>query len=120
MKTYSNIYYYDLKGELIKLNECIIHNLFTFDRQNFILLSKNNRYYICIEHSIIEKKKNNILLSFWGHSISDDLTPSDIVSLFRKEYKKNKINNDLLLKYLDNPLKYSLLKNKKNGKKTVS
>lgn len=124
-KEYSTLYYYDLKGELVKLDDCLIHNQFIFDKQNFVLLSKRKRYYVCMEHSIPEKKKKDILLSFWGYPLSEGLTSGEIVSIFRKEYKKNEINCELIQKFFDKPLKHSLLKikkkrTKKNGEKKVS
>lgn len=100
MNGYTIIYYYDKKCNLIKLKDCIIEKEFIFDRQNLILLSRNNRYYVCKEHS--KKDNGNILMSFWGHN-KKDLSSSEVISLFRKEYKKHEINVDKIDKFLDNP-----------------
>ena len=114
MKIYSELYYYDKTGNLIRLKECDICKEFLFDRQNFVLLSSGKRYYICIEHDI-DKSKKGALLSFWGHD-KEDLSSSEVISLFRSEYRKNKINSDLIELFLTNPLKCK----KKYGKKKIS
>ena len=43
-------------------------------------------------------------MSFWGHN-KEDLSSSEVISLFRKEYKKHEINVDKIDKFLDNPQK---------------
>lgn len=120
MNEYTEIYYINKEGEKIKLNDCLYHNSFMFDKQHFVLVSKNNRYFICCEHDIGDKKKKLVLLSFWGLN-KNDILPSEAVSIFRKEYKKNNITNELIVKFFDKPLKYTLLKlktKKGNGKKS--
>lgn len=102
MSGYTIIYYYDINYNLIKLKECIIEKEFIFDRQNLILLLKNNRYYVCKEYS--KKDKGNILISFWGHN-KEDLSSSEVISIFRKEYNRHEINVDKVDKFLNNPQK---------------
>lgn len=100
MSGYTIIYYYDINYNLIKLKECIIEKEFVFDRQNLILLSKNRRYYISKEY--LKKGNGKILISFWGHN-KEDLSSSEVISLFRKEYKKHSIDSDKVDKFLEDP-----------------
>lgn len=117
MKAYSEIYYYNKKGEIVKLKDCEICKEFLFDRQNFILLLKNKRYYICIESDLDLNKKKGVLFSFWGHNI-EDLNESEVISLYRSEYKKHKINNDLIISFIKSPIKQ--VKNNGKRKKKIS
>lgn len=111
MRAYSEIYYYNKDGEIVRLKDCEICKEFLFDRQNFILLLKNKRYYICIESDIDIKNKKGILFSFWGHNI-ENLNESEVISLYRSEYKKHKINIDIIKLFIKSPIKHI-----KNGKK---
>lgn len=109
MESKTNIYYFDKNnGEKIKLKDCIIKKNFIYKRCDFILVEKNNYFFVCF----IDKKKE--LYNIWSrYDIIDDelMSDSQILSIFRKEYDKNNITEDLISKFIEYPLKTSLLLN---------
>lgn len=115
MRAYSDLYYYNKRCELVKLKECEICNEFLYDRQNFILLKSKSRYYICIEHDIDKINKKGVLFSFWGHDI-DENSSGEIISLYRSEYRKNKITYEQIENFINNPIN----KKRRNAKKKIS
>ena len=93
MESKTNIYYFDKNnGEKIKLKDCIIKKSFIYKRCDFILVEKNNYFFVCF----IDKNKE--LYNIWSrYDIIDDelISDSQILSIFRKEYDKNNITEDL-------------------------
>lgn len=124
LNEYTDVYYINKLGEYVKRKECILDKLFMFDRNDFILVHKNGYYYVGINYDIIinSKKRDNEIVLFWSHEMGD-LLPGEIMGIFRKKYLENKINGELIENFIKEPLKYSLLidkKDKKNVKEKAS
>jgi hypothetical protein len=114
MEIKTNICYFNKNnGEIVKLKDCSILREFMYNRNNFTIIEKNNIYWVCV---LGEKDE---LYSIWSRNKNDESTPhlNSVLSLFRKEYDRNGITNDLINKFLKNPLKTTLLKIKKGRKK---
>lgn len=114
MEIKTNIFYFNKNnGDKIKLKDCIILREFMYNRNNFTLLEKNNIFWVCVIGD------NEELYSIWSRNKQEDGSSSinTVLSLFRKEYDKNNISNDLINKFLKMPLKTSLLMTKKKTKK---
>ena len=105
----TTIYYFNKgNGEKIKLKDCTINKTFIYKRCNFTVVNKYNYFFVCY----IDDKGE--LYNIWSrYDIIDGEIMSDnqIMSLFRKEYDKNNITVDLIKKFLEKPLKTSLLLN---------
>ena len=79
-----------------------------YKRCDFILVEISHYFFICYSN---EKKD---LYNIWSrYDIIDGeiMNDNQIMSLFRKEYDKNDITVDLINKFLEKPLKTSLLLN---------
>ena len=104
-----DIYYFNKEtGEKEKLKDCTLKKTFMYKRCDFILVEKSHYFFICYS----DEKKD--LYNIWSrYDIIDDEMVNDnqILSYFRKEYDKNDINIDLIKKFLETPLKTSLLLN---------
>ena len=115
MEAKTNINYFSkIDGREIILKDCSLLREFIYCRRNFALLEKNNYYWVCVNG---EKDK---LYSIWSISKlngEETMAINAILSCFRREYDKNNITNDLIDKFLKNPLKTTLLKIKKKRKK---
>ena len=114
MNPKTNIFYFKKDGgDIVKLKECNVLKTFIYNRNNFVLLEKNNFYWVCVND------KNDDLYSIWSkYKFNNviEVKTNEILSMFRKEYDKNKITKELIEKFLENPLKHTLLKVKKRRK----
>lgn len=115
MEIKTNIHFFKKDdGSVIKLKDCSILREFMYNRNNFTILEKNNIYWVCV---IGEKDE---LYSIWSRNKNNNGIPlhvNELVNAFRKEYDKNKVTNELIGKFLKNPLKNTLLKDEKRIKK---
>lgn len=109
MESKVDIYYFNKEsGEREKLKDCTLKKTFMYKRCDFILVEKSHYFFVCYS----DEKKD--LYNIWSrYDIIDDelMTDNQIMSYFRKEYDKNNITNDLIIKFIKEPLKYSLLLN---------
>lgn len=110
----TSIFYFDKEdGRKTKLNDCEIRKNFIYKRCDFILVFKKNYFFVCYVNN--EKEFYNIWSSY---DIIDNELMSDnqILSVFRKEFDKNNIDKELIEKFINKPLSYSLLtiKGKRN------
>lgn len=109
MESKVDIYYFKKEnGEREKLKDCILKKTFMYKRCDFILVEKSHYFFICYS----DEKKD--LYNIWSrYDIIDGeiMNDNQIMSLFRKEYDKNDITVDLINKFLEKPLKTSLLLN---------
>jgi hypothetical protein len=114
MNLRTNIFYFKKDGgDAVKLKDCNILKSFIYNRNNFTLLEKNNFYWVCTNN------KNDDLCSIWSKykfNNENEIKTNEILSIFRKEYDKNKITKELIEKFLESPLKHTLLKVKKRRK----
>ena len=103
----TTIYYFNKdNGEKIKLKDCTINKTFIYKRCNFTVVNKYNYFFVCY----IDDKGE--LYNIWSrYDIIDDELKSDsqIMSLFRKQFDKNQIDKELINKFIEKPLNFSLL-----------
>ncbi len=102
-RTKENCIYYFAKenAEMIQLCECTICKTFIYSGQKIILALKHKRYYICIKY-----QNTGALYSFWGMNKLQDMTDTDAIDIFKKEFKRQNITIDTINSYIEDPTKY--------------
>lgn len=98
--------FYDKDGEEKVIKNCELINDFMYARNNFFLTKKGCFFFVNVS-------KNGDLLSVWSYE-TDNMTASEVMSLFRRKFQENNIDGDKLELFINDPLKY---KNKHNTTK---
>lgn len=97
------IYYSKKNCEIGRIKNCKYINDFVFCRNEFMLCNKTLNFYVCIS-------KDGEMLSVWSHPMKyengTDVTPSEVMSLFRRKYTENNITNDMIDTFLNKPKTY--------------
>ena len=99
---YSDFYHFDRKrGKRVK-NECKLLSGFYFARHDFQVVEWKNYYFVCL---IVKGD----LISVWNHVAYDEsekILPGEVMGLFRKEYLKHNITEEMMDLFVRDPLSY--------------
>lgn len=91
--------YSNKQGKRIKHKDCEIVNNFRFSQNDFYVLLHKNIYYVCYSH-------NGELYVVW-HKVNKDTSAGEVVSEFRKGFIKNKITQQDISNFIENPAAYA-------------
>ncbi len=101
---------YDIrKGEWVRRKDYEYLQNLRFANREFYLVYKNGYYFMCTDRG------NDIASVYYKKEVEDGekIFPGEVVSLFRKNYLKRGITDEMVDLFLDSPPSYD----KKYGKK---
>ena len=110
-KSFTDILYFDNKeNKRVKRKDCEIISDFLLCKNNFFVVEKGGYYFICLSH-------DGELVSVWnmiGVENGKRISPFEAISVFRRKYMSEKITQERLELFINNPSEYSIRYPKKD------